>query len=80
MPRNTTPKVEPELTIADAASLVRVSTKTVRRWIAEGRLPAQRYGPRLIRIRLGDLEAMGRRIPAARSVRHGRSPVGRAGS
>jgi excisionase family DNA binding protein len=53
------------LTIKQAAELKAVSTKTIRRWIALGLLPAERLGPRLIRIRHDDLEAVGRRIPAA---------------
>jgi len=53
------------LTIKQAAASKAVSTKTIRRWIALGLLPAERLGPRLIRIRAADLEAVGRRIPAA---------------
>jgi len=53
------------LTIKQAAELKAVSTKTIRRWISLGLLPAERLGPRLIRIRHDDLEAVGRRIPAA---------------
>jgi len=53
------------ITIRQAAELKAVSTKTIRRWIALGLLPAERVGPRLIRISPDDLEAVGRRIPAA---------------
>ena len=36
--------------LADAAARPRVSTRTLRRWIAEGRLQAYRVGPRLVRL------------------------------
>lgn len=38
------------LTIRDAAELSRVSEKSIRRYIAQGRLSAARLGPKLIRI------------------------------
>lgn len=53
------------LTIKEAAADLGVATKTIRRWISQGLLPAERVGPRLIRIRPDDLEALGRRIPSA---------------
>lgn len=56
-----------DLTIKQAAARRQVSTKTVRRWISEGRLPAERIGPRLIRIRAEDLDQLGHRIPSAAS-------------
>ncbi len=43
-------------TVAEAAQLFRVSKPTVWRWIASGRLPAVRRGPRAIRIRRADLD------------------------
>ncbi len=50
---------EPEYcTVAEAATLFRVSKPTVWRWIASGRLPAVRVGPRLIRIRRVDLRQL----------------------
>jgi excisionase family DNA binding protein len=36
--------------LADAAARTHVSTRTLRRWIAEGRLQAYRVGPRLVRL------------------------------
>ncbi|WP_280472756.1 helix-turn-helix domain-containing protein [Nocardia cyriacigeorgica] len=38
------------LSVAAAADCCGVSTRTMRRWIAEGRLQAKRVGPRLVRI------------------------------
>lgn len=45
------------LKVADAAEYVGVTTKTIRRWISSGHLPASRLGPKLIRIRRADLDA-----------------------
>lgn len=45
----------PRLTIQDVAEARNVSTTTVRRWIREGRLPAVRLGPQIIRVRPCDL-------------------------
>jgi excisionase family DNA binding protein len=36
--------------VRDAAEFHRVSEKTIRRWIQQGILPAERVGPKLIRI------------------------------
>ena len=57
----------PYLSLADAAGILGQSVKTLRRRIASGNLPAYRFGPRSIRVRLEDLEASGRRIPSART-------------
>ena len=47
----------------EAAEHIGVSSRTIRRWIAEGRLRAVRFGPRTIRVRLEDLEAVGAAVP-----------------
>lgn len=47
-----------EVSIAEAAELKSVQPITIRRWIQQGKLRAFRYGPKTIRIRLADLEAM----------------------
>jgi excisionase family DNA binding protein len=47
------------ITIADAAERLSVSTKTVRRYIADGTLLAVRIGPRLVRIPAASLSALG---------------------
>jgi excisionase family DNA binding protein len=48
--------------IQQAADHADVSTKSIRRWIAEGRITAYRVGPRLIRVDLDELEASFRPI------------------
>jgi excisionase family DNA binding protein len=40
----------PQPTIKQTAEFFGVDDKTIRRWIAQGRLTAYRIGPRLIRI------------------------------
>jgi excisionase family DNA binding protein len=44
------------LTVAEAASFLRVDRSTVRRWIENGTLPAYRVGQRRVRIDRRDLE------------------------
>jgi excisionase family DNA binding protein len=53
------------LSPAEVAEELGVDLRTVRRMISEGRLPAYRVGPRLIRIKLEDVEKLMRRIPTA---------------
>ena len=54
------------VTLAEAAELMSVSIKTVRRRIADGTLPAYRCGRRVIRVRVEDLHLAFRRIPSAK--------------
>lgn len=56
------------LTIAEAAELIRVHPRTIRRRIAEGVLTAYRVGPSLIRLDADELNALLRPIPAAGAV------------
>lgn len=56
---------DPDLTIADVARIKRKHPQTIRRYVRLGLLPAYRVGPRDIRIRRTDLDALDRRIPAA---------------
>ena len=47
-------------TLADAGEVLGVSTKTIRRRIADGSIKARKFGPRLIRVEMSSLEAFGR--------------------
>lgn len=46
------------LTVAEAQHKARVTERTIRRWIAQGLLPAYRVGPRRILINSADLDAL----------------------
>lgn len=51
--------------LADAAERTGLSTRTLRRRISEGLLPAYRSGPRVIRVDPDDVDHMFQRIPTA---------------
>ena len=51
--------------IANAAEQTGLSAKTIRRYIAEGRLPAYRLGPRMIRVDLDDIDRLWQPLPAS---------------
>ena len=53
------------LAVNAAAERVSCSPRTIRRWIAEGRLTGYRAGARLIRVDAAELDALMRRIPTA---------------
>ncbi len=59
------------LTVEQVADWLHVSTKTIRRYIEDGSLPAVNLGGRAIRIRRQDLEAWleKRRVEPAVSIR-----------
>jgi excisionase family DNA binding protein len=46
------------LTIAEAAKILKVSSITLHRWLKTGRLPAYHVGPKAVRIRRADLQAV----------------------
>ena len=46
------------LTIAEAMHLLKVSRVTVHRWLKSGRLRAYHAGPKAVRIRRGDVDAL----------------------
>ena len=52
------------LTITEAATRLHVSTKTIRRYIAAGRLTGYRVGPHLIRLDPAEVDGLLRPIPA----------------
>jgi excisionase family DNA binding protein len=57
----------PYLSLQEAAALVGVNPRTLRRRIAEGALPAYRVG-RLVRIKPDDVQRLFRKIPTVRSI------------
>ncbi|MDQ3466465.1 MAG: helix-turn-helix domain-containing protein [Actinomycetota bacterium] len=61
----TRPNAKRDLTLKAAAAWYGVSERTLRRRIAEGRLPAYRVGPRSIRVSAEDVAALAKRIPSA---------------
>lgn len=56
-------------TLTDAAEALGVSTKTIRRRIADGSINARKFGPRLIRVEMSSLEDFGRPL-AYRGASH----------
>ena len=54
------------VSLEEAAQIMSLSTRTIRRRISDGTIPAYQCGRRPIRIRLDELEAALRRIPSAR--------------
>ena len=62
----TTKQLPVYLSLEEAAEVMSLSVKTIRRRIADGTIPAYQCGNRSIRIRLEDLETALRRIPNSR--------------
>ena len=52
----------PSLTLSEAARRYGMSARTLRRWVASGRLPAWRVGPRLIRVAPADVATLARPV------------------
>ena len=50
--------------LTEAADYLGVTTRTIRRYIAEGRIAAYRVGDRLIRVDMGDVEALAVKVEA----------------
>ena len=46
------------VTVTEAASLLRVSPSTIRRWIQEGDLPAYRFGRRRVALKRAELSTL----------------------
>ena len=57
-----TPPVQQWVTIAESAKRKTLSTKTIRRYISQGLIEAERVGPRLIRVNLASLDNLGRSL------------------
>ena len=63
------PVQDPRLSLAEASAYLGVCTKTLRRYISTGDLPAARIqGSRLIRVRRSDLDAMLQPIPTTKAI------------
>lgn len=54
--------------LAVAAEYANVSPRTLRRYIASGRLAGYRVGPRLVRVDLNEIDALLRPIPTVSGV------------
>lgn len=59
----TTKRLPVYVSLEEAADMLSVSTRTIRRRISDGTIPAYHCGKRHIRIRLDDLENALERIP-----------------
>lgn len=55
--------------LSAAAAYADASTRTLRRYIAQGRLTGYRVGPRLVKVDLSELDQLARPIPTARGPR-----------
>ena len=55
--------------IASAAEIYGVSSKTIRRWIAAGRITGYRFGPRMLRVDLDELDSLLRPLAAGGASR-----------
>jgi excisionase family DNA binding protein len=53
------------ISIEGAANYADVSARTIRRYVAAGRLPAYRVGPRLVKVDLADLDKLATPLPTA---------------
>jgi excisionase family DNA binding protein len=53
------------ISLSAAADILGISVRTLRRRIASGDLPAYRNGRRIIRVRVGDLNRLLKRVPSA---------------
>jgi excisionase family DNA binding protein len=62
-----TTTVSPWLTADEAAEYLQVTRRTLDRYRTEGRIPAYRVGPRAVRFKRADLDALAQPIPAGGS-------------
>jgi excisionase family DNA binding protein len=52
--------------LPDASTHLGVSTKTIRRWIDEGKLTGYRVGERFIRVDMDEVERLSEQMPKPR--------------
>ena len=65
MARHTTTRPQRLASLDDAAAYADLSVRTIRRYIAEGRITGYRVGPRLIKVDLDDFDKLAVPIPTA---------------
>jgi excisionase family DNA binding protein len=65
MQNQTGANLPPRPSIRQVADFHGVDQETIRRWIAQGQLTAQRVGPRLIRLDRDEVLGLGLRIGGA---------------
>jgi excisionase family DNA binding protein len=65
MPSRHTPRPQRLASLEDAASYADLSVRTIRRYIATGRITGYRVGPRLIKVDLDDFDKLAVPIPTA---------------
>jgi excisionase family DNA binding protein len=53
------------LTLAEASDILRLDEKTLRRYVAQGRLSGYRIGPRALRLSAEEVHELARPIPTA---------------
>lgn len=53
-----TERTERAISVPEAARRIGVHPMTLRRWISQGIIPAHRVGPKLLRLREADVDAM----------------------
>jgi excisionase family DNA binding protein len=58
-------ELDPWLTKSESAEYLRVDERSIERYCELGILPGYRIGPRLVRFRRSDLDALARPIPVA---------------
>lgn len=51
------------VSLVEAGDVLGVHSRTIRRYISEGRLTGYRIGPRLVKVKRADLDAMMKVIP-----------------
>lgn len=67
MSKNVATRSSDLTSIQRAAEYAGCNPKTLRRRIADGSLPAVRMGPRMIRVRLSDVEKLMRPVPSVKA-------------
>jgi excisionase family DNA binding protein len=69
--------MQPTVRVRDAARLLHVTPRTVRNWIAAGKLPAARVSERVTLVSLAEIERMAGAVsrPDLSSTRAGRVAV-----